>query len=200
MLRLQLFALLMLLPFTSNVYADEVSLLSGFYDSQDNDPGFKRSTISLGGRYGLDMDLEGKYFWFIDAGFSSTSYSGENAPDGSTGFNGGAGQKYFFKNFGKSIHTFLAWAAGYRSESSEDNTRELESSGLYYRGHAGFRFDFTKSIFFDIDVRFFDSYLVGEVESTNSGTGAKQTTKSTQLRVDTISGTDGLTFGVGMLF
>lgn len=195
-----LLVLMILLPFAPTVYADEVSLLSGFYNSTENDPGIKAQTISLGGRYGLAMNLESKYFWFVDAGVSSTTYSGDNAPDSANGFRIGGGQKYFFKNFTKSIHTFLAWAAGYRSESSGDNASETKSSGIYYAGSGGFRFDFTKSIFFDIEAQFFNSSLMGSTKTTTNATGTSVETKTTQLQVDTFSGTDGLVFGLGMIF
>ncbi len=182
------------------VYADEISLLSGFYDSQENDPGIKAQTISLGGRYGLAMNPEEKSFWFIDGGLSSTSYSGDNAPDSATGFRLGAGQKYFFKNFTKSIHSYLTWAAGFVSENSSDATTDTETQGLYYAGSGGFRFDFTKTIYFEIDARFFESLLTGSTKRTVTATGVTAETKRTQLLVDTFSGADSLSFGVGMIF
>lgn len=183
----------------TSVHADEMSLLSGFYRTQDDTPGFKQRTLQLGGRYGF-APAKDKHFWFFDAGVSSTSYSGDGAPDGASGLRIGLGQKYFFHNLGEFVHTFLAWSAGYRNESSADRTTKTKASGLYYAGNGGFRFDFSKSIFMDVEAEFFNSSLMSSVKTTTTATGATAETKTTQLQADTFSGVDSLRFGVGLVF
>jgi len=191
--------LLMLAGISSSLYADEVSLLSGFYRSQDNSPGLAQKTISLGGRYGLEPNEE-KRFWFFDLNVSSTSYSGDAAPDSSTGIEIGAGQQFFFRNFSKATHSFLAWSAGFKSASSADDDSKRESSGIYYRADAGFRFDFSKTFFVDVAARLFDSSLTNTETDKPFAGGAETKTKVTELQMDTFSGADSLKFGVGMVF
>jgi hypothetical protein len=190
---------MLLMGFSASAFAEEVSLLSGFYRSQDDSPGFKQQTLSLGGRYGF-LPAEDHHFWYVDAEVRSTSYSGDNAPDGASGILLGAGQKYFFRNFGKAIHTFLAWSAGFRSATSSDATTKTESSGLYYAGNGGFRFDFTKTLFMDMEAQLFNSSLVGTTKTTTQPAGTTAESKVTELQVDTFSGVDSLRFGVGMIF
>jgi hypothetical protein len=192
------YLLLVFLGFSGSAFASEVSLLSGFYRSTD-DPGLKSSTISLGGRYGFTPS-EDRTFWFLDLGISSTSYSGDNAPDGASGVTVGGGQKYFFRNFGKAIHTFLAWSAGFRSETNADATTKTESSGIYYAANGGFRFDFTKTLFMDIEAQFFNSSLMGSRKTTTNPGGIQTESKITELQADTFTGADSLRFGVGYIF
>ena len=191
--------LLGLLGISSSLYAHEVSLLSGFYNSAENTPGFKQQTVSVGGRYGLSDD-ESRNFWFVDAGFSSTSYSGDNAPDGGTGLTLGGGQMYFLRNFGKFIHSFISWSAGYESGNSADTNSKTESSGIYYAGNAGFRFDFSKSLFIDIEAQLFRSSLTRNVKTTNTTSDTTQETDSIEVYAKTFSGADSLKFGLGMKF
>lgn len=190
---------MLLMGISGPAFADEVSLLSGFYRSQDDSPGFKQQSLSLGGRYGL-QPTEDRRFWFLDADVRSTSYSGDNAPKGASGFQLGAGQKFFFRNFGKAIHTFLAWSAGYQSDSSANATTETKASGIYYAGNGGFRFDFSKTFFMDMEAQFFSSSLLRTTKTTTNPGGVTTESKVTELQVDTFAGADSLRFGVGMIF
>ncbi len=184
---------------SGHVYAEEISLVSGFYRSQDNTPGFKESKISLGGRYGFVMNEE-RRFWFIDAGVTSTSYSGDDAPKGGSGILLGGGQQYFFRNFGKAIHTFLAWSAGIKSDSSADKIEKTDTTALYYAGDAGFRFDYSKTFFMDIEAQLFESALNRTIKVTPNAGGDGRETKVTELQVASFNGANSLRFGLGMAF
>ncbi len=184
-------------------FADEISLVSGFYRSTDNDPGYKTQTIDIGGRWGFGVAGENRHFWFLDLGLSNSSYSGDGAPDGSSGFQIGAGQKWFFTNLSSSIHTYLAWAAGYKQDTVNGIGTKDETSGLYYAGDAGFQFDFSKRIFFTAEAELFNSMLTGNHKVTTTsatGTSTETKTSTTELHASTFSGADSLRFGVGLYF
>lgn len=181
-------------------FADELSLLSGVFRSQEDDPGFKRQEISLGGRYGFEMAPEARDNWFIEARLASVSYSGDNPPDDSTDITVGGGQVYYFRKFGKGIRSFLSWFAGINKASEAAVGTKTETTGLVYSGNAGFRFDFSKSIFVDVEAILFTSALQETRKTTTTATGVETETKRTELFADTFSGSDSLRFGVGMVF
>ncbi len=86
-------SVLFLLVFANLSFAKELSLMSGFYRGQDGDGQPTKREISIGSRFGFDI-VE-RTMWYLQARVTSTSYSGDNAPDGSTGLLLGGGP-YFF--------------------------------------------------------------------------------------------------------
>lgn len=192
--------LLLLLGSSGPAFADELSLLSGFFRSQEDDPGLKRQEISLGGRYGLALNTETRSLWFVEARLASISYSGDNPPDDATDLTLGGGQVYFFRNYGKAIHTFLSWFAGLQTSSSATGNTSTESTAIVYGGNAGFRFDFSKKIFVDMEANLVTSALTRSTKTKTDATGAETESKATELYVDSFSGTESLRFGVGYIF
>lgn len=192
--------LLLLLGSSAPAFADELSLLSGLFRSQEDDPGFKRQEISIGGRYGFEIDQEARTNWFLEARIASVSFSGDNPPDDSTDITAGAGQVHYFRKFAKGIQSYLSWFAGVRSSSSADVGTKTESTGLVYAGNAGFRFDFSKTVFLDLEANLFTSALQETTKTTTTATGVETESKRTELFADTFSGVDSLRFGVGMYF
>jgi len=194
--------LLFLLGFANLGFAKELSLLSGFYRGQEGDGQPSKKEVSIGSRFGLD--ITDRSMWYVQARISSTSYSGDNAPDGSTGLLLGGGQYYFLKSFTKDLHSYLSWLAYFENEKDEPNaTTSIERNGLYYAATAGFRFDFTNSIVFDMEVQFFNSGLTAK--QTTSTTVAGVTTKTTETKTEFYAqtfaaGTDSLLFNLGYQF
>src|SRR6478735_7167748 len=124
---------LFLLGFANLGFAKEVSLLSGFYRSQESDGQPSKREISIGSRYGFD--IADRSMWYVQARVNSTSYSGDNAPDGGTGLLLGGGQYYFLKTFEKGIHTYLSWLAAFiNDKDSPSAATEIKTNGLFYSG------------------------------------------------------------------
>ncbi len=194
--------LLFLLGIADLAFAKELSLMSGFYKGQSGDGQPTRKEISVGSRFGFD--ITDRTMWYLQARVSSTSYSGDSAPKGSTGLLLGGGQYYFLKSFDKGVYSYLSWLAYFKNqEESTSATTTVEENGLYYAGSAGFRFDFTKTIVFDIEVNFFDSGLTSK--STTSTTTGTSTTKTTQKKTELYAqsfaqGTNSLLFNLGYQF
>lgn len=195
-------SVLFLLVFAQLGFAKEVSLMSGFYRGQDGDGQPTKREISIGSRFGFDI-VE-RSMWYVQARITSTSYSGDNAPDGSTGLLLGGGQYYFLKSFDKGIHSYLAWLGYFSNEKDSPNVgTEIETNGLFYAGSAGFRFDFTKAIIMDLEVQFFNSGLTSKTTTTTTagGVSTETSTKKTELYAQSFAGgTNSLLFNLGYQF
>jgi hypothetical protein len=193
---------LFLLVFANLGFAKELSLMSGFYRGQDGDGQPTKREISLGSRFGFD--IADRKMWYLQARLTSTSFSGDNAPDGSTGILLGGGQYYFLKTFDKGIHSYLAWLGYFMNESNSPAAgTEIETNGLFYAGSAGFRFDFTKSFILDIEVQFFNSGLTTKSTTTNTagGVSTETSTKRTELFAQSFAGgTNSMLFNLGYQF
>ncbi len=186
---------------SSTALAANLSLVSGFYKKSEPDAGFGTSQVSLGARLGFGASQNKQ--WYGEARFGSVSYSGDGAPDGSTTISIGGGQYYFLRSFGSGVRSYLSWLVGYLNEESELNaTSKTKSSGLFYGGNAGFRFDLSSSFFFDLNANLFESALMATdtTEVTAGGTSSKSETKRTELYMDSFGGVDDLTFSVGIEF
>jgi hypothetical protein len=195
-------SVLFLLGFANLGFAKELSLLSGFYRGQDGDGQPTKREISIGSRFGFD--IVDRSMWYLQGRLTSTSYSGDNAPDGSTGLLFGGGRYHFLKTFEKGIHAYLAWLAYFMNEKDAPNAgTEIETNGLFYAGSAGFRFDFTKSIIFDMEVQFFNSGLTSKTTTTTTagGVSSETSTKRTELFAQSFAGgTNSLLFNLGWQF
>jgi hypothetical protein len=193
---------LFLLGFANFGFAKELSLMSGFYRGQDGDGQATKRELSIGSRYGFD--IVDRSMWYLQARLTSTSYSGDNAPDGSTGLLLGGGRYHFLKSFDRGIHTYLAWLAYFLNEKDSPGAgTEIETNGLFYAGSAGFRFDLTKSIILDMEVQFFNSGLTSKSTTTTTagGVSSKASTKKTELFAQSFaSGTNSLLFNLGYQF
>lgn len=193
-------SVLLLLGFSNIGFAKELSLLSGFYRGQEGDGQPTKREISVGSRFGFD--ITDRTMWYLQARVSSTSYSGDNAPDGSTGLLLGGGQYYFLKSFEKGLHSYLSWLGYFQNDKdSPAADTQIETSGLFYAASAGFRFDFTKDIILDIEVQFFNSGLTSKTTTTTGTPAAKTSTKKTEIFAQSFAnGTDSLLFNLGFQF
>lgn len=193
---------LFLLGFADLGFAKEVSLMSGFYRGQEGDGQPTKREISIGSRYGFD--IVDRSMWFVQARVTSTSYSGDNAPDGSTGLLLGGGQYYFLKSFDKGIHSYVSWLGYFMNEKdSPSAATEIETNGLFYAASAGFRFDFTKAVVMDIEVQFFNSGLTAKTTTTTTtgGVTTESEQKQTELFAQSFTGgTDSVIFNLGYQF
>jgi hypothetical protein len=170
-------SVLFLLVFAGPGFAKEVSLMSGFYRGQDGDDQPTKRQISVGSRFGFD--IVDRSMWYVQARITSTSYSGDKAPDDSTGLLLGGGQYYFLKSFDKGIHSYLAWLGYFSNEKDSPNVgTEVETNGLFYVGSAVFRFDFTKFIIMDVEVQFFNSGLTSKTTTTTTAGGVSTETST----------------------
>jgi hypothetical protein len=107
------------------------------------------------------------------------------------------------RGFGSGVRSYLSWLAAFRNEQTSPNeTTEIESSGLFYAGAAGFRFDFSPSFFLDIQATLFESALMATdtTKVTVGGATEETETKRTEIYVDSFGGVDDVSFGVGLEF
>ncbi len=194
-------SILILSFFSGSAQATDLSLISGFYKKSAPDVGNGSSQFSLGARLGFGSSQQSRQ-WFAQANFASTSYSGDGAPAGETSLALGGGQIYFLKNFG-GARSYLSWLLAFQNnETSNTNVTKLKSSGLFYGGNAGFRFDLSKDFFLDLNAQLFTSALVATdtVETSAGGTTTKTETKRTEIYLDTLGGVNDLTIGLGLEF
>ncbi|MFW7378827.1 MAG: hypothetical protein ACOH5I_08475 [Oligoflexus sp.] len=171
---------------TSPSFAAEISLLQGIYSSSKDENGITSTTINFGGRYGLDPDGQG--FWFGQAFYSQTSFSGNGAPDSQSSIRIGGGRRYLLPAFSKRIEPYLSWLA------------ELEQgknlTGLYYGGQVGLRFILSPKFFLDLESSLFRSALTETEEVDVNGVTQKRT--KTELQASTVAAFSNVAVSVGM--
>ena len=175
--------------------SEDISVVSGVYRSSAVDGGISETETSIGLRYGLKVVSKSQ--WFVQAKLSSTSYSGDNAPDGGSGFQVGGGQKYFYRSFSNRITPYLYWLALFINDNTASNTTETSSQGIFYGGHAGIKFNFDKSIFVEFGSTLFFSALNSTVTVKNSATGDEVKTTRTELYVSSIGDIQSMTISLG---
>ncbi|MFK7823076.1 MAG: hypothetical protein AB8G05_02905 [Oligoflexales bacterium] len=181
--------------FSFSAMADDLSLLSGVYRSSEIDGGISETETSIGARYGLKIFSKAQ--WFVQARLTSTSYSGDNAPDGASGFEVGGGQKYFYRSFSSRIVPYLSWLGLFSSASSANATTETSTQGIFYGGQVGLKFVFDKSFFVDFESSLFLSALNSTSTVKNIGTGDEVKTTRTELYVDTIGEVQNMVVSLG---
>lgn len=183
-------------------FAHDLSLLSGFYRSDKLENGPESTEISFGARYAL-RPAKDQSQWFVRGEVASLSYSGPNAPEGATNFLLGGGKLYYIKKMASDIRSYLAWEASFLSRKDQaGGGSELESSGLLYAGHAGFRFDMNKGFYFEIDAQLFESALIA-TETTRDATATpavESKRKRMEVYLESFSGVEDLRFGLGYVF
>src|SRR3954468_13710252 len=102
---------LVLLGFANLGFATEVTLMSGLYRGGAGVGQPTKREMSVGSRFGFD--IVDRTMWYLQARVTSTSYSGDNAPDSTTGLRLGGGHYYFLKSFDKGVHCYLSWLASF---------------------------------------------------------------------------------------
>ncbi|MDA9951271.1 hypothetical protein N9D31_01725 [Oligoflexaceae bacterium] len=190
----------------------EISAVSGFYQSSkvknNGSNGGGQSKISIGGR--VHQFTTEDQQWFAYGGLAITTFdapSGGKAPDNSTSITLLGGYRQFFTEFSQVVIPYLSVYGGYMSDKSatastataENATSgftETETSGLYYYGAVGFRFDVAANTFFEIEAELFQSALFGTTTTKNGD--SKSETTTTDLFVNTTGALDKMTIAVGM--
>ena len=175
--------------------ADDLSLLSGVYRSTSVDGGIGETETSIGARYGLK--IANKVQWFAQARLTSTSYSGDNAPDGGSGFEVGGGQKYFYRSFSSRITPYLSWLALFSNASNTTGATETTTQGIFYGGQAGMKFVLDRSFFVDFEASFFLSALNSTTTVKNTGTDEEVKTTRMELYADTIGEVQNMVVSLG---
>ena len=187
--------ILMCGAFAPVLTAEEVSLVSGFYRSSEVDGGIGQSEISLGGRYGLDPEDKG--FWFFQGSITQTSYSGDNAPDSGSGFRIGGGKRYLQPKLSKRLTPYLAWVVEIASDKQGDQNQQTESTGVFYSGQVGLRLLLSGDFFVDLEAILFQSALTATTKVTDNN-GNEVETSRTELYVDSFSSFNDVVVSLGM--
>ncbi|SMF74029.1 hypothetical protein [Pseudobacteriovorax antillogorgiicola] len=170
--------------FSTHALAEDISLIQGLYRSQDIDDGVSSSEITLGARYGLLT--EDRKQWFVQASLTQTSYSGDNAPEGTQSISLGGGRKYFFSRLHKRLIPYLSWVALINSTEPDAVT---EVFGIFYSGQFGLRLALSKAFHIELESQFFQSELTSTTEVTNAD-GSKTKTSRTELFIDSVGSFD----------
>jgi hypothetical protein len=206
--RLSALILLSTAPFFSGSHAvaSEVSVVSGLIKnekskSQGKDDGGK-SSVEIGARYA--QPLSNNMHWFGQAMLAFKSYDGPDggkSPSNSTSIGLAGGVRVYFSEFSETALPFLSMSGGYLNDTDATNTLETQRSGLYYYGHAGFRFDVDQSFFVELETNLFESALwaTKKEKSVQDDTVDRETT-NTDLFVSTIGSFNNTTVGAGYKF
>ncbi len=191
---------------TSAALAIEVGVVSGFYQHQkqkvDGKNNGGKTTISLGTRV-ADV-YEGPYSWFVEPKLTLRSFDapeGGKAASDSTSLQLAGGMRWYFPEFSDSWTPFISGQGAIVNEKDATATTETETSGLYYGASGGFRINFHKQLFFDIECTFFESALFATVKSDpidESGSDKKSESTEMELFVNSRSSISKTTFGIGM--
>lgn len=202
---------------SATAQAAEVSLLSGFYRSEDDKvekaSAGGKTEISVGGRF--SEPIQGHLFWFGQGDLALRSYrKGDRpaAPGDSTSLTATGGVRWYFNKLSEVISPF---AEGYGAfQNDKDATfrgngfSETEKNGLYYGASFGIRFSLQKEFFVDFSTNLFESALFATEKteetsvSTANGTTTTTTTtsehKKTELYVNSRGFLQLMTVGLGM--
>lgn len=190
----------------NNALAAEVSVVSGLIKNEKSknkgkDDGGK-STIEVGARYA--QPFANNMHWFGQALLALKSYDGPDggkAPSNSTSIGLTGGVRLYFSEFSQTVQPFLSLSGGYLNDTDASMTVETQRSGLYYYGHAGFRFDVDQSFFIELESELFESALwaTKKEKSVQDDSIDKETTE-TDLYVSTLGSLNGTTVGAGYKF
>lgn len=144
---------------TTASYAGEISLLKGFYRGVESDTSFDTSEISLGARYltGLNNKLD----IYFQGDVQIVNFSGQNAPDGTTGMGFEVGVRHNLKNFSGRIIPYLSGGVGLEASKVKNNNFNpvTERSGITYNGKIGFKTRLGGRFFVDLETALFNSDL-----------------------------------------
>jgi hypothetical protein len=201
-----------LVALSAQAKAAEISLLSGVYQNEesklngDDDGG--KSTISLGGRFGDQLDA--RILWFGRGELVLRSHDapkGGKAPSSSTSLAVGGGLRYYFDPFSQSVAPYIEGEGSFQSikdgKGGSAQVTETETNGLFYAAAAGVRVGLDSTFFFDFQAELFESALFATVKSETTTIATNQTTKSETSRTELFGKTFGnfsdIVIGVGMM-
>lgn len=186
--------------YSSASHGQEISLLSGFYQTAETDnngsDGGKKTTISLGARY--SDQITSRLHWYGEGQLAIKSY-GKNAagvaPTNSTGLTVGGGVRHYFGKLGDHFATYASAGGRYKSDKdgtfNGNSTSTTEMNGLYYEAGFGLRLYLGSQYFCDFEVPLFESALFAtETVTTETSAGGAVTkseveTKKTELYATT---------------
>ena len=184
--------------------ASEISMVSGLYQGEDYKTGGKddggKSSMSLGVRYA--EPLTDVLHWFGQGALTLRSFEapeGKQAPSDSTSIGLAGGVRLYFPEFSQVITPFFS--ANGRFLSEKDGTigitaTETETTGLFYGGSVGFRFEVATDFFAELESVLFDSALFGTTVTDNGTT--KSEVHSVDLFVASQSSVLNATVAIGM--
>lgn len=194
--------------FAADLFAAEVSLVSGLYRSKEDKVGGqdqgKETIINAGGRYADELGV--RLFWFGEGDLTLKSYtagSSGDSPSNSTGLSAGGGVRYYFDKLGETISPYAYGKGLFRNEKGVARSPgspdyvETETNGLFYSGHLGIRFSLDTDFFFEVETPLFESALFATTETTRvnfttaAGTTTKTTTESETNRTELYANTTG---------
>ena len=180
------------------VFADEVSLVKGFYRSQNVKDSYDTSIISGGARYLLTPPKGQDFALFFEGSLALNSYSGTGAPSNDTSIDIFAGVRKYLTNIGESVQPYVAVYGGYANENSGDSRTgtHVAISGLVYKGAVGLKLSSHDGFFIDLETSLFNSSLFATEKRTTGNTEIDITHKD--LYIDTAGAFNTTTIGLGM--
>lgn len=189
------------LLFAGTAHAGEISVVSGLYKNKKIKGGWGESHMEVGMRYAEPLD--DTIHWFGQGNITLRSYSGTGAPDDSTSLDLLGGVRFYFPAFSVAVTPFISTYGGYKAESYMRGANQVEESGLFYYGSAGFRFNIDRSFFIDTEAELFESALFAteteDVPASGTTPASENKTTRTEIYVSTQAPVT-LKVGVGLRF
>ena len=158
-------------------YAAEISLLTAGFSSEKQESAGntqKQNTIELGGRYHEKYDENIEIYYLGILTFRNFSEGSD-----SNGIEIGAGARYYGRPYSNVAKPYLAFQGFYKND--DDKIRNTKTSGLFYSGLLGMRFELTPEYFFDLEGDLFSSSLIS-TQTTTVGNVDSEISK-TEIRV-----------------
>ncbi len=199
--------------FSSNLFAADVTLVSGFYEKASDKIASQsvgsKSTVSLGGRF--SDDLTESVAWIGEAQLKMRSYSaasGRVTPDNGLGLTVGGGARNYFKPFVAGVVPYVSGVARILSDKSSDWTSsgyvQTTVTGLLYGATVGIRMGLGGAFFIDLDFPLFESPFFATtktetfVQAGTLVTSSSEETTETSIYVDSSAKLSSARIGVGM--
>lgn len=200
-------SLVALVGLTPSASAFDLSLVSGgFQQDKIKTDGAKAgggNTMQGGARVGDRFSTH--QGWYAQGLIAAKTFEGGDntpAPDNFTGLSVAGGYRLYLIEFSKSVTPFVGIGGAYETDKkvryTSNSTIENTSSGLFYRGFLGMRFDIDRDFFFELENYFFDSALFAtEKEETRTNTTS---TKTERTRVELFAASGSSLFSTLIVF
>lgn len=202
------------LPFHSHTsFADDLSLISGIYKSEDVDNGVESSELSVGGRYVMNQNPD--YYdlaFYAQGSMAIKSYSGTNSPSNSTDITLEGGARYYFRPITETLIPYGSAGIGLMNktvvtDSDSTKTETREYNGIIYNASFGLHLTLDDNFFIEFETQLFQSnlFMNEKEEQITTVNGNTTTTKTderskTELFGDTQGAFNSTTIGFGMVF
>ncbi len=197
----------------SNLFAADVTLVSGFYQKESNKIDSQSvgstSTISLGGRF--SDDLTESVAWLGEANVKMRSYTaaaGRVTPDNGVGLSVGGGARNYFKAFTAGVVPYVSGMATIVSDKASIWTSsgyvQTSKTAILYGASAGIRAGLGGNFFVELDLPIFESpfFAVTKtetfVQAGTAVTSSSQESTETAIFVDSTAKLMNARLGLGM--